>query len=679
MIDRYKLVTRHNPHYTKEEKQAPLSVGNGRFCFTVDFTGLQTFSASFNNDATGFPLCTMAEWAWHRYANVPLTTAGLKLTPFDTFGRAVGYAVDDTGQRELFYGLRRNAHKFHMGFLSFTLKGKPLIREQCEPIQQTLDMWTGTLVSEFTMSGEPVRVETFVHPHEDSVFVKSTSPLVKKRSLGISLEFPYASHRKSGTDLESRQPHTTSVKQHERSRIEIHRIMDETEYYVTARFDTDVFVQTEWETHRVLFGCGGQYEETLVLAVNFGLESRVPAPFANAEAVRDMFWREYWTSGGAIAFPDTVDPRAIELERRIVLSQYVTAIQCRGEVPPAETGLSCNSWYGKFHLEMLFWHVAHFTLWGRIEEVKKMLAYCKKILPSARRIATSQGYAGARLPKMCDLSGENTPSSVAVLLLWQQPHPIMLAELCYRADPSLDFLHEYRELVVETAEFMRDFLHYDENREEYILGPPYIPAQECHDPRTVLNAPYELEYFRWALMKADEWLERMGERPRFRACVERMANPAHKDGVYLAHENCPDTFSQAPFYTDHPSMLAMFGVLNSERVDKTLMSATLDRVLEVWDMGTLYGWDFPMMAMTMCRLGRNSDAVDLLLMDSLKNTYLSNGHNRQEGDAALPLYLPGNGGLLLATAVLAAGFDGNEGCRFPKSFNAEVENIYAYI
>jgi hypothetical protein len=677
------MVTRHNPIYIKEEKLAPLSVGNGRFCFTADFTGLQTFFDSFTDDAAGeFPLCTMAEWGWHRYADAPQTATGLRLTPFDTNGRSVGYAVDDTGQRELFYGLRRNAHKFHLGLLSFTLKNRALTREQCDPIQQTLDLWSGILFSKFTVNGKHVHVETFVHPYEDSLCIRIVSPLVKERVLGMSLEFPYASHRKSGADFTSSHLHTVSIIEVERGHIILHRVMDATEYYVTVRLGTDILAQMESERHRVLFeygGSGEEAEESLSFVIHFGLKNRLPSLFTEAETARNVFWREYWTKGGAIAFSDTMDPRAIELERLMVLSQYVTAIQCQGELPPAETGLSCNSWYGKFHLEMIFWHMAHFALWGRVEEVKRMVTYYKEILPVSRRIAASQGYTGARLPKMCDPSGENTPSSVAVLLLWQQPHPIMLAELCYRADSSLNFLREYRELIVETAEFMRDFLRYDESRGVYVLGPPYISAQECHDPRIVLNAPYELEYFRWALMKADEWLERLGECPHFHGYIENMASPAYKDGVYLAHENCPDTFSLPPFYTDHPSMLAMFGVLNSERVDKAFMSATLDKVLAVWDMNTLYGWDFPMMAMTACRLGRYEDAVNLLLMDSPKNTYLPNGHNRQIGDSALPLYLPGNGGLLLAAAMLAAGFDGNEGCHFPKSFNAEVENIHAYI
>jgi protein-glucosylgalactosylhydroxylysine glucosidase len=44
------------------------------------------------------------------------------------------------------------------------------------------------------------------------------------------------------------------------------------------------------------------------------------------------------------------------------------------------------------------------------------------------------------------------------------------------------------------------------------------------------------------------------------------------------------------------------------------------------------------------------------MRDTPKNTYLTNGHNYQ--DERLPLYLPGNGGLLHAVAAMVAGWDG---------------------
>jgi hypothetical protein len=101
------------------------------------------------------------------------------------------------------------------------------------------------------------------------------------------------------------------------------------------------------------------------------------------------------------------------------------------------------------------------------------------------------------------------------------------------------------------------------------------------------------------------------------------------------------------------------------------MSDTLDRVLQDWDLDSLWGWDFPMMAMTAARLGRSKDAVDLLLMDNPKNTYLPNGHNAQGDKSDLPLYLPGNGGLLLAVAMMKD--------HFPEDWKVKTEKIGAYI
>ncbi|HJT29789.1 MAG TPA: hypothetical protein VJ784_20400 [Pyrinomonadaceae bacterium] len=69
-----------------------------------------------------------------------------------------------------------------------------------------------------------------------------------------------------------------------------------------------------------------------------------------------------------------------------------------------------------------------------------------------------------------------------------------------------------------------------------------------------------------------------------------------------------------------------------------------------------WGWDFPMTAMTAARLGETRIAVDALLMNTEKNRYLPNGHNWQRPN--LPCYLPGNGGLLYAIALMAGGWKG---------------------
>ena len=97
-------------------------------------------------------------------------------------------------------------------------------------------------------------------------------------------------------------------------------------------------------------------------------------------------------------------------------------------------------------------------------------------------------------------------------------------------------------------------------------------------------------------------------------------------------------------------------MLDGAMVDAGIMRATLRRVMKDWDWKNTWGWDYPMMAMTAARLGENEAAIAALLMPETKNTYLANGHNFQ--GHGLPLYLPGNGGLLYAVAMMAAGWDG---------------------
>src|SRR5215831_12503170 len=83
----------------------------------------------------------------------------------------------------------------------------------------------------------------------------------------------------------------------------------------------------------------------------------------------------------------------------------------------------------------------------------------------------------------------------------------------------------------------------------------------------------------------------------------------------------------------------------------------LIRVIKEWQWERTWGWDYPMTAMTAARLGERKAAVDALMMDTGKNHYLANGHNWQRRD--LPCYLPGNGGLLYAVALMAAGWQGS--------------------
>ncbi|NLA48927.1 MAG: hypothetical protein GX876_05625 [Bacteroidales bacterium] len=65
-------------------------------------------------------------------------------------------------------------------------------------------------------------------------------------------------------------------------------------------------------------------------------------------------WKDYWLSGAAIDLSAGKDPRWKELERRIILSQYVMKVNEAGSLPPQESNLVNNGWYGRFHFEMIW-------------------------------------------------------------------------------------------------------------------------------------------------------------------------------------------------------------------------------------------------------------------------------------------------------------------------------------
>jgi hypothetical protein len=306
---------------------------------------------------------------------------------------------------------------------------------------------------------------------------------------------------------------------------------------------------------------------------------------------------------------------------------------------------------------MHWWHAAHFAVWGRAPLMERSLGWYSSILPIAREKAKKQGYRGARWPKMTSSNGHDSPSSIGELLIWQQPHPIAMAELVYQSHPARETLFRFSDIVMESAEFMADFAVW--HNERFVLGPPVIPAQENHPPRETWNPTFELAYWRQALGIAQTWRKRLGLAPlaKWEQVRSKLAPLPVKDGVYLAHENCPQTFTERNF--DHPSMLAAYGVLNDEGADRETMRRTLHKVLREWRWADTWGWDFPMAAMTAARLGEPETALQCLFLNSPKNTWLGNGHNWQRAD--LPVYLPGNGALLLASALMASmpgGFPG---------------------
>ncbi|MDF2668385.1 MAG: hypothetical protein K0R67_691 [Paenibacillus sp.] len=658
-MDRRQIVERHQPELNKLDSVSPFSVGNGEFAFSADITGLQTFPEQYE-----VPLGTQSNWGWHYTGgHERFTEKDADYQMFDTYGRSVGYPMKPGDKAEAYHWLRQNPHRLQLGRISFRFflgSGAEAQASDVTDIRQRLNLWKGILTSEFAVQGVPVRVTTACHPTSDVVGVRAESPLIEQGRLQMFIRFPAPDMTHTAwakaifPDWSHDDRHRTELRAAGENRADLERSMDEDSYKVSWAWSAGSLERTAAHEFTLL---PGTESEVLECAIGFAAQIPQTASVSDILAASESHWEAFWMNGAVMDFSGSADPRAYELERRVVLSQFLCAMHSGGSLPPQETGFMYNSWFGKSHLEMHWWHASHFPLWGRESYLLKSMDWYSDILPVARVLAQSQGYEGARWPKMVGFDGKPCPSPVAPGLIWQQPHPMALAELIYQADPTQSTLERFRDIVFEAADFMVSFAHLDEEKRVYDLGPPLIPAQECHPLQASKNPPYELEYWKYGLEIAVNWAERLQipANPRWAEVAGAMAEPPQADGVYLAHELCPDTFTAKNH--DHPSMLGALGILPGTLIDRKVMLNTLLKVKEVWKWGSAWGWDFPMCAMTAARLGEPDLAVDFLLMDATKNTYLTNGHNYQR--PGLSAYLPGNGGLLTAVAMMACGWKGN--------------------
>ena len=663
-IDREAVLTRNNPQITEFDSLASLSVGNGEFAITVDATGLQTFPDLYKK---GVPLGTQSQWGWHSFPNVNNYQPAEVLKVFD-FGRGhkeiYSCQFREPGrQKDACEYLRVNPHRLHLGIIGLELKEGTSTNDFSE-IQQTLDLWKGQIHSSYNLDGKAMKVQTTCHPTLDmmAACVEAAAPTADGKYQGICLRFPYptGAHADDACLWGADDKHQTEVVRQDANSALLKRTLDNTIYYVDLRWEGKASLNEKARNYWVLVPSEPQLAFTCRFVGEEPTADALPL-FAETMDASAAHWTGFWKNGAIVDFSQCTDSRAKELERRVVLSQYLLAIQSAGSTPPQETGLTYNSWFGKFHLEMIWWHQAWQPLWGHGDLLARTMKWYEKAEPMAREIAKRSGFDGVRWMKMTDPSAAEAPSNVGSFLIWQQPHYIYMAELIYRANPSDEVLKEYYQLVQETAKFMYSFAVYDELDGRFILKGA-IPAQETLKAATTINSPFELSYWHFAMQTAQAWRERMGEERNLEwdEMIDKLSPLAYNsDQLYLASEDATDTYVDIRFTSDHMAVLGSVGILPMNKLIRAdYMKNTLNWVWDNWNWGKTWGWDYPMTAMNATRLGEPEKAVGALLMDKRTNTYLKNGHNYQDG--RLRCYLPGNGGLLTAVALMCAGWDGCE-------------------
>ncbi|MHA7986288.1 hypothetical protein ACX9R5_10820 [Rathayibacter sp. CAU 1779] len=705
-IDRVSMVRRHNPRFTDAHPADTLTVGNGNLATTLDSSGLQTFPdfhelrpdparvppgesgeglphqpvRHFRKDDYQIPLRTQSSWGWYETPDRERFHPAQATSNYSNGHRMVPY-LDRMGLHrpeddipvdlQAAAWLHFNPRRLHLGRIALGGHGTytpPQHPSELHNKQLTLDMFSGTVTAQYEYDGTPVRVTTTVHPTADIIATRVESDLLTR---GLAVEWIFDQQKDAIASFET-APETSTRWEMSPHHASAHRRVGATSY--TATITSSGSLELSRQAHAVAARTTAPVLDVVVQLTGPDTTPPTSNPIPTADDIlhdAQQWWARFWNDGAAVSFDGSQAAEATELERRVVLSQYLTAVNCAGSTPPQETGLTLNSWSGKFHLEMHWWHAAHFALWGRSEFLERSISWYHSILPAAREHARKQGYKGARWPKQTDPSGAESPSQIGAFIIWQQPHIIYLLELIRSSGRDTTFVRQHLPLVDATADFMADFVA--DGPDGFELPPPLVPAQESYFPdraRTA-NPTFELAYWAWALNTANQWrrLAGLAENRRWRDVAEHMRPPTRTvDGTYAAVSEPPYLIRE-----DHPSMLMAHGWLPpTPAIDASTMADTLTEVEQHWDFQSTWGWDYPVMSMTASRLGCIDRALAHLLRDTPKNHYLTNGHNPQR-PGFLPLYLPSNGGLLAAIAHLVHAV--NTGAELPPGWAMTAEGF----
>jgi hypothetical protein len=297
-----------------------------------------------------------------------------------THGRNVSYDLSDPNLPQATQWLISNPNRINLGRIGLKYRNATLTAAQVMNPRQELDVWNGTITSTFILDGETVKVITQGDFESDAVAFQVESSLVSSGALQVELDFPYPpihsttyKYEVSVGSYNFPLNHTTTLidNREERGVTHIHHEMQTTEYFANIRWPT----ASTWKlsrnepngsraitAHRYTLApvINGNSTPTFTFTAQFSPEKRTPALPATIQTRNTLGWNRYWNEGGFVDLTFSTNVNATELQRRIILSQYHVRVNSAADgQSPQESGLMNNGWYGKFHMEVVLLHTAH--------------------------------------------------------------------------------------------------------------------------------------------------------------------------------------------------------------------------------------------------------------------------------------------------------------------------------
>lgn len=585
-------IIKYNLKFNHIDSKNPVTIGNGDFAITLDQTGTQSLYEIYKD----IPLSTMSNKNWF-YKDKK------DIKPSYVDGKA--YMLFNLDNDPNYQTNRQYPFKYSFMQILLYDNDKLIDINNIKDVEQELDLYKGIVTSSFNYREKINKTTSFIYQDHDEFNFKLQSD-----NLNLALKFNYPSYTKNGY----RQDILPNV---------------------LVKEDRITLLYDDKNSLSFKLKSSSKYqivENTLIFDDN-----NVSFSLALDEIKEGKFLDEFWKCDNGIIIDNE------ELVKKMVLSKYLLHVNSTGIYPPQESGLTYNCWNSKFHLEM---HLIH-SLWNiynnHVDDLVKSFDYYLSIMPSSLKRASLNGYKGLRFPKMTGPDGEDSPSNIGPLLIWQAPHILFMLQEIYYLYNKENIIKKYEPLISGTIDFMISFLTLKDLK--YQMLDPLLEACESIPLDRCQNPSFELEYWRYTLErqpKIDTVLYGH-QRYDYLDITSKIITPKEDDGIYLKTYGVIDKYD---LYKDHPTEGFLMSFFKSKIVDKEKMVKTIDYILKNMDLSSYWGWDFPFLGLSLLNCGEIEKSIEVTQLNTINNQYLYNGYNTSPRDD-LKAYLPGNGAFLI--------------------------------
>lgn len=585
-------IIKYNLKFNHIDSKNPVTIGNGDFAITLDQTGTQSLYEIYKD----IPLSTMSNKNWF-YKDKK------DIKPSYVDGKA--YMLFNLDNDPNYQTNRQYPFKYSFMQILLYDNDKLIDINNIKDVKQELDLYKGIVTSSFNYKEKINKTTSFIYQDHDEFNFKLQSD-----NLNLALKFNYPSYTKNGY------------------RLDILPNVLVKEDRITLLYDDKnslSFKLKSSSNYKIV-------ENTLIFDDN-----NVSFSLALDEIKEGKLLDEFWKCDNGIIIDNE------ELVKKMVLSKYLLHVNSTGIYPPQESGLTYNCWNSKFHLEM---HLIH-SLWNiynnHVGDLVKSFDYYLSIMPSSLKRASLNGYKGLRFPKMTGPDGEDSPSNIGPLLIWQAPHILFMLQEIYYLYNKENIIKKYEPLISGTIDFMISFLTLKDSK--YQMLDPLLEACESIPLDRCQNPSFELEYWRYTLErqpKIDTVLYGH-QRYDYLDITSKIITPKEDDGIYLKTYGVIDKYD---LYKDHPTEGFLMSFFKSKIVDKEKMVKTIDYILKNMDLSSYWGWDFPFLGLSLLNCGEIEKSIEVTQLNTINNQHLYNGYNTSPRDD-LKAYLPGNGAFLI--------------------------------